>query len=245
MSLIKSHSRSTNMSQQLCALTLMALILGYGTFAAPQLMKISEYTQGHNIVGCSWLKDQLDLMLDWYSNQQTVVVNSHGSNTKETKQCKQRMLTIVKQFGTRMWRNSLRGSEHRTTKSMACIVSSILWPGDCTGVGSGGGKVEVWKYCVNGDYNFRNGSGMAELLKYTTSWALCQAARGHLLNKNNWYFLSWTNWTSALTRVNPFLTQFGLNSLATSTNRLEQGLTQCLIKLSSRNVMLNHLLMRL
>ena len=38
MSLIKSHSRSTNMSQQLCALTLMALILGYGTFAAPQLV---------------------------------------------------------------------------------------------------------------------------------------------------------------------------------------------------------------
>ena len=36
MSLNKSHSRSTNMSQQLCALTLMALILGYGTFAAPQ-----------------------------------------------------------------------------------------------------------------------------------------------------------------------------------------------------------------
>ena len=32
------------------------------------------------------------------------------------------------------------------------------------GVGSGGGKVEGWKYCVNGDYNFRNGSGMAELL---------------------------------------------------------------------------------
>ena len=26
------------MSQQLCALTLMALILGYGTFAAPQLV---------------------------------------------------------------------------------------------------------------------------------------------------------------------------------------------------------------
>ena len=38
MSFIKSHSRSTNMSQQLCALTLMSLILGYGTFAAPQLV---------------------------------------------------------------------------------------------------------------------------------------------------------------------------------------------------------------
>ena len=37
MSLIKSHSRS-NMSQQLCALALMALILGYGTFAAPQMV---------------------------------------------------------------------------------------------------------------------------------------------------------------------------------------------------------------
>ena len=53
MSLIKSHSRSTNMSQQLCALTLMALILGYGTFAAPQLV-MRPVNQLHGYSDADW-----------------------------------------------------------------------------------------------------------------------------------------------------------------------------------------------